>query len=194
MKLRSEDFEMSPLAGYGLCFIALVLGVLGLEKFAAKEAEIKNKVIAAQTEFATLTAIRDTDYWDERLAQSTESRKQLQSELWQGTTSGVVAAELQQALRSLARNRKFENIQIRVDPKLIEVETVSALSFEFSGRAVSSKILADYFEDLALYSKIIIIEEAYFTQNLQSPRAPVLTMSGLIPVQISSPQTAGGGL
>jgi len=185
VNLLPQDIEVSPLAGYGLCFIALILGGLGLERFSAAEIQLERGVIAAQTELATLSAIKDTDHWAGRLIESTKARQQLQSEIWLGNTSGVIAAELQQALRGMAQRHKFENIQVRVDPDPLETEGVTVLNFEFSGRAPSSKVLADYFEDLAISPKMILIDEAYFAQNLRSPRPPVLTLSGFIPVQIT---------
>jgi len=63
MKLAPDDFEMTPLAAYGLLLIACVLGFLGLEKLAAAETDMERRVISAQTELATLSAIKDTDYW-----------------------------------------------------------------------------------------------------------------------------------
>jgi hypothetical protein len=185
MNIGAQDLQMSPLAGYGLCFIVMILGGLGLERFSAAENTLERGVIAAQTELATLAAIKDTDHWAERLIESTKARQQLQSEIWLGNTSGVIAAELQQALRGLAQQHKFENIQVRVDPDPLETEGVTVLNFEFSGRAPSAKVLADYFEGLAVSPKLILIDEAYFAQNVRSPRPPVLTFSGFIPVQIA---------
>lgn len=189
MKVNSTNFKTSPLVGYGLCFLALVIGGLGLEKFATIESQLEGKVIAAQTELATLTAIKDTDHWAERLLKSTSARQQLQAEIWQGNTSGVIAAELQQALRALAQGHKFDNLQVRVDPVPIEVDGLVVLNFEFQGRSPNSKVIADYLESLAINPKLILIDEAYFSQNLQSPRPPILTMTGLIPVQIGQGAT-----
>ena len=185
MKLNSKNLEMSALAGYGLCFILLIAGGLGVEKFAAMESQQERQVIAAQSELATLASIKDTSHWTERFLESKAAREQMQAELWHGVTSGVIAAELQQALLSLARQHKFESIQVRVDPDPIEIDGVQVLSFEFQGRSPSSKVLADYFAGLATNSKIILVDEASFSQNLDSPRPPVFRMAGIVPVQIA---------
>ena len=47
MKLNSKNLEMSALAGYGLCFIFLIAGGLGVEKYAAMESQQERQVIAA---------------------------------------------------------------------------------------------------------------------------------------------------
>lgn len=185
MTRNAPYIDVSPLAAYGLCFILLILGGLGLERFAAAESHLESKVITAQTELATLTAIKDTDYWARRLIDSTKARQQLESEIWLGDTGGVIAAELQQALRGMAQRHKFDNVQVRVDPDPLETEGVTVLNFEFNGRAPSANILVDYFESLAVSPKMILIDETYFAQNLRSPRPPVLTLSGYIPVQIT---------
>lgn len=187
MNIRPEDFEMSPMAAYGLIAIALIIGVLGLEKYAVLETRLEQTVVTAQTELATLSTIRDTDYWAERLLQSSSTREVLQTEIWQGNTSGVVAAELQQSLRSLGMSHKFTEIKVRVDPDPVDIDGISVLKFEFSGQATSAKSLADFFEGFATHSKIIILEEANFTQSIRDRRPPRLSMAGLIPVQIAPP-------
>jgi len=186
MKLTPQDIEMTPLAAYGLLFIACVMGALGLERFASAEAELEQRVIIAQTELATLSAIRETDHWTDRLAQSNEARKSLQSEIWQGRTTGVIAAELQQSLRKISTGLKFDQLQVRVDPELAESEGVNMLTFEMTGRARSSKDFADFFEAIAVHEKIIILDEFDFAQSLRDRRPPRLSLSGRIPIQISS--------
>ncbi len=193
MKFAPDDFAMTPLVAYGLVLIACVLGFLGLEKFAAEEAELERRVITAQTELATLSTIKETDYWPDRLAQSTRTRDQLQSQIWQGRTSGLIAAELQQALRAMATGLKFNQIQIRVDPDPEDIEGINMLSFEMSGRALSSKDFADFFEDIATYDKILIIDEFDFAQSLRDRRPPRLAISGRVPIQISQPASTNRG-
>ncbi len=187
MKLAPDDFEMTPLAAYGLLLIACVLGFLGLERFADAEAAQERRLATAQTELATLASIRETDHWTDRLTQSQTARQALQSELWTGATAGVIAAELQQALRSIAGDLKFEQIQIRVDPDPVENDAVMQLSFEMSARAVSSKDFADFFETIATYPKILIVDEFDFAQSLRDRRPPRLAMRGRIAVQIAAP-------
>ena len=185
MKLRPEDFEMSPLAAYGLVAIALIFGVLGLEKFSATENRLAQKVITAQTELATLSAIGETDHWDTRLLESTKAREHIQSEIWQGNTGGVIAAEVQQALRGIAAKNKFTSVQIRVDPDPIEIDGVTVINFEFRGQAPTSKALANYFEDLALGAKLMIVDEMSFAQSIRERRPPRVNFAGIAPVQIA---------
>ncbi len=181
---------MTPLAAYGLLFIACVLGVLGLERFASAETALEQRVIAAQTELSTLSAIRETDHWADRLAQSSAARQALQAEIWQGPTAGVIAAELQQSLRKISNDLKFDQLQVRVDPEPADSEGVSMLTFEMTGRARSSKDFADFFQAIAVHDKIIIIDEFDFAQSLRDRRPPRLAMSGRAPIQLSS--TAAG--
>ena len=185
MKLAPDDFEMTPLAAYGLLLIACVLGFLGLEKLAAAETDMERRVISAQTELATLSAIKDTDYWPERLAQSMQAREQLQTQIWQGRTPGVIAAELQQALRAMMTTLKFDQIRIRVNPDPEDIDGIKMLSFEISGRARSSKDFADFFENIATYNKIMIVDEFDFAQSLRDRRRPRLALSGRVPIQIT---------
>jgi len=185
MKFAPDDFEMTPLAAYGLLLIACVLGFLGLEKLASAEADLEKRVVNAQTELATLSAIRDTDHWAGRLAQSSDARKSLDSGIWQGRTAGVIAAQVQQALRGMATDLEFDQLQVRVDPDPEDSDGINVLTFELTGRARSSKDFADFFKDIAAYDAIIIIDEFDFAQSLRDRRSPRLNMAGRIPVKIS---------
>lgn len=184
MKFVSKDFEFTPLVAYGLLTITCVLGFLGLESFAKADADLERRVVAAQTEFATLSTIRETDYWDDRLVQSTSARAELQNQIWQGRTSGVIAAELQQALNLIATTLKFDQIQIRVDPNPVDVDGINVLTFEFTGLAPSSKVFADFFEAIATYEKILILDELDFSQSLRDRRPTRIGMIGRAPIQI----------
>ena len=184
MKFLPEDFEMTPLVSYGLVFIFIVFGFLGLEKLIAAETEREQAVVFAQTEYATLQDISKTTHWENRLAESVLARSALQNEIWQGQTGGIIAAEFQQTLRQISADYRFEQIQVRVNPDPAEIDGIQVLSFDFSGRARTSKSLADFFERLAITPKIIVVDEMDFAQNIRDRQAPRLSMSGLIPVQI----------
>lgn len=193
MKLAPDDFEMTPLAAYGLLAMGCILGFLGLETFSKAEAELEQRVISAQTELATLATIRDTDHWTERLAQSTQARSELQTQIWQGRTSGVIAAELQQSLRAKVSKLDFDQIQLRVDPDPVEIDGIPMLSFEMSSRARSSKDFADLFQAIASYEKILIVDEFDFSQSLRDRRPPRLAMAGRVPIHIISETNGSGG-
>ena len=186
MKFLPEDFEMTPLVSYGLVFILIVFGFLGLEKLVAAEAEREQAVVFAQTEYATLQDISETNHWETRLAESDLARRTLQNEIWQGQTGGIIAAELQQALRQIAADFRFDQVQVRVDPDPAEIDDIQVLSFDFTGRARTSKSLADFFEKLAITPKIIVIEEMDFSQNIRDRQAPRVNIAGIVPVRIGN--------
>ena len=189
MKLAPDDFELTTLAAYGLLLIACVIGFLGLESFSKAENNLESRLAAAQTELATLSSIRETDHWSDRLVESQAARDALQSQIWTGPTAGVIAAELQQALRMMAGELKFDQLQIRVDPDPVESDGVMQLSYEMSGRAPSSKDFADFFEAIATYPKILVVDEFDFAQSLRDRRPPRLGMRGRIAVQIAAPNS-----
>ena len=184
MKLLPADFEMTPLVSYGLVFIFIVFGFLGLEKLITAETEREQALVFAQTEYATLQDISLTTHWETRLAESVLARNALQTEIWQGQTGGIIAAELQQALRKIAADYRFDQIQVRVEPDAAEINGIQVLSFDFSGRAPTSKSLADFFEGLAILPKIIVIDEMDFAQNIRDRQPPRLKISGIVPVQV----------
>ena len=193
MKLTSNDFEMTPLSAYGLLLIVCVIGFVGLEKFSDAETNMARRVIAAQTELATLSAIKQTKHWPERLAQSAKEKDVLQSQVWQGQTVGLIAAEVQQNLRELSARLDFDQVKINVYPEAVDIDGIKVLNFNMTGKAPSSKDFADFFEIIATSNKVIIVDEFDFAHSLRDLRPPRLSMSGRVPVLITTLPSDGKG-
>lgn len=185
-----KDFEVTPLVAYGLVFLLLVFGGLGLQKFWRVENSLAATVIEMQSEVASLQKLSGEDVWEGRFEQSLVMRQSVDGALWTGQTTGVIAAQLQQALRSEASKIGFDSIQVRVDPDIIERDGVEVLSFEFAGRAPDGKGIVSLIEAVAVNPKRLIIRDVDFGQNTRSKNRPRLAMGGIIPVRIAAAQAA----
>ncbi|MGB0906118.1 MAG: hypothetical protein ACPGVT_01395 [Maricaulaceae bacterium] len=193
-RLKSET---TPVVAYGIVFLLCVMAWLTLGRFSQAERALASKVVMAQTELANLENLSGESEWESRLAGAMKRRDEVQNKVWVGSTTGVVAANVQQALQSIGEDLYYERMQARADPEMIDVEGVDVLSFEFSGQAPSGKDIVKLFEALASYPKTIIIQEIEFSQNLRDMRSPRLTISGIIPVKITASEqvniaTVGG--
>jgi len=182
--LSKADFEMSPIVAYGVVLLILILGGLGLERFWASETRLANNLIVTQNEVATLENLSENDQWAERFEKSLQARRSLEQSMWTGITAGVIAAELQQAMRKEALALGYKSLQLRVDTDIQEVEGVDVLLFEFFGQSPDGKNIIAFLESLALMPRLIIIKDAEFSQNIRDRRPPRLTLSAVIPIKI----------
>lgn len=186
--LSRKDFEVTPIVAYGLVFLLLVLGGLGLQKFGGLENVLEGDVIAVQSELASLETLRGDSEWAARFEQSLAARQSVDASIWGGQTTGVIAAELQQSLRALASGLGFDSIQVRVDSDTIDLDGAEVLSFEFAGRAPDGKAIVSLFEGVAVNPKQIVIRDVDFSQNVRDRIRPRLAMAGIIPIRIIAKQ------
>lgn len=190
--LDRTDMQITPLVAYGLVFLGAVLAWLGLEKFNRAETELANKVRGVQTELATLQNLSAADEWSERLAVAMERRNAALSETWSGRTPGVIAAQLQQAIRKTSLALDYTQINIRVEPEGVDIDGISVLSFEFSGQAPDGKAIPSLLEGLAAEPRRIVVTELDFFQSVRDRRRPRVTLSGIVPITLAAGETSGG--
>ena len=187
-RLSRKDFEVTPIVAYGIVFLLLVLGGLGLQKFWGIENVLESEVIAVQSELASLETLRGDSEWAARFERSLVDRQFVDASIWSGQTTGVIAAELQQSLRALATGLGYDRIQVRVDPDSIDLDGAGVLSFEFAGRAPDGKAIVSLFEGVAVNPKQIVIRDVDFSQNVRDRTRPRLAIGGIIPIRIMTKQ------
>lgn len=193
-RISRKDFEVTPIVAYGLVFLLLVLGGLGLQKFWRVENALAADVITIQTEVASLERLSGDTQWEGRLEQSLALRAQVDAAIWQGPTTGVIAAELQQSLRRAASGLGYDAIQLRVDPEAVERDGAQVLSFEFAARAPDGKGIVSLFEAVAVMPKQVVIRDVDFSQNIRDRNRPRLAMGGIIPIRVVTPETQGAAI
>ena len=191
--ISKSQLEVTPIVAYGGIFVATVFACMGLESFWRHETTLAEKVVAAQNELATKETLSESDEWAARFEQSRLMREATLSAIWTGATGGVIAAELQQALRKKAQSLGFEQVQVKVDPSPIDVDGLPVLSFEFTGTSPDGKTLVSMAEAVASNPKRIVLRTVDFNQDVRDRRKPRLSLGGIIPVQITTGAQAGGG-
>lgn len=180
----AADMKVTPIVAYGLVALLMIFGGLGLDKLRQANTAQSSALVAAKNQLATLEALSGDNPWAERFATSQELRMAVTQRLWTGQTAGVIAADLQQALRRDAGALNFNAVQVRVDPELIDVDGKDILSFEFAARAPDGKAIVSMLEAVAKNQKHIIIRDVDFSQNIRDRRPPRVAFSGIIPVKI----------
>lgn len=180
----AADMKLTPIVAYGLVALLLIFGGLGLDRLHQASKTQSAALKSAKNQLATLEALSGDNPWADRFASSQNLRTAVIGRLWTGQTAGVIAADLQQALRRDAGALDFNAVQVRVDPELIDIDGKSVLSFEFAARAPDGKAIVSMIEAVAKNPKHIVIRDVDFSQNIRDRRPPRLAFSGIIPVQI----------
>lgn len=189
--LERYNLKVTPLVAYGLVVLFLVMGLLGLERFNFAQADLEARLTSRESQLARLNAIKDTDIWSDRLSTSLVLKEKTNDKLWSGSTSGVVAAQLQKTLSAISEQHDVKNLTITVDPEADDVDGIEILRFDFSGRLASGKDTIDFYGDLARYEQAIIISEMNVTNSIQTRRESYMTISGLIPISLESQNSSG---
>lgn len=186
-RLRALEGEVTPLVAYGavlLMFVILILFVQNLSSLTAAQA---SKARQAKAEVEILKEVQSADLWEGRFLAGQAVRQEVDARIWEGITSGVIAAELQQELRKISTQNDIEGIGVRIDPEPETIEDVMVIVFEFSGRYTEVLQPVEMLVDLAAHKKQIIVRDANF--SMRKSRGSILRFSGMIPVKIDANNT-----
>lgn len=175
------DHKATPLSAYGLILLMVLAAFFSLDKLAAINKASLSSLESSQQELALLSAIDGQDIWAARKDESAEIKAALDGALWQGTTAGAIAAQLQQNLRGKAKTLKMKNIRVIVDPKPAEAGNLSVLNFELSGLLPPSTTLHDSLALLAGERYNLNVNQASLTFSTRRPS--LLRLSGTAPIK-----------
>lgn len=184
--LERLNLQITPLVAYGLVALFLMLGAMGLQNYNNTQNGLAAELQTRQSELSTLRAIKNTDIWPFRLEKSLVLKKNTEDKLWKGSTSGLIAAQLQQVIRNISKTHDINNVVVSVDPEPSYVEGVEILRFDYKGHIASGKHTIDFFKDIASSEKSIIITELDMTNSIRDKRPTYMTLSGLIPIILTS--------
>lgn len=186
-RLKSES---SPLALYGLIFLACVLSVLALDTFSNAAQKQRAKLKSAQAELAALYQVKETDFWEDRLEKSLLLRQASENAVWSGNTAGVISANFQQAFQQIIQPYPHQQLRIRINPEVETVNELTVLTYDVSVLLTASDHVADVLAAVASYPKTIIILDSDITLDPRGKRLSRLTLSGVLPVNMTPPAAA----
>lgn len=178
------DWRVTPIVAYGLVFIGVVLGWLLLEQLVQANKSAHQRLIEEKAQLSALLKIQEDDSWEERLAFSVKRRQSAQEALWSGSTPGVIAANFQQSLRKIAADQLAENVNVRVDPEVTNINGIDVLAFDFSGWLPPGDSVFEVLMALARQPHHVAISDVSFSHSLRDRDETRLTLSGFIPVAL----------
>lgn len=183
-RLKSES---SPLALYGLIFLACVLCILALDTLSNAAQKKQETLKSAKAELAALYQVKETDFWQGRLETSLLLRQASDKAVWSGNTAGVISANFQQTFQQIVQPYPNQQLRIRINPEVETVNDLTVLTYDVSVLLTASEYVADVLAAVAAYPKTIIILDSDITLDPRGERLSRLTLSGVLPVNITPP-------
>lgn len=195
--ISKDDFKsvkLTPLSAYGLVALLVIIlfwiiGVLG-DAVNEKAENVAN----AQIELETLNQLKTTNIWESRLLESEYILADVTRGLWVGPTEGVIAAKLEQALRSNAQAVPVSNMRTNVEAVSTKIGTLDVLAFELSGSVTPPSSPLDMLTKIASEEQSIFVKDMSLNLDGRGRTASQFSISGYAPILVqetSSSSTAG---
>lgn len=125
-------FEMNRRTLFGLIILALLCAWLVQDRLWQNVSVKQASVESAARDLALLEAFPDESIWVERRAQSVSALGEWEALFWPAPTPGIAAATIDAVLNGFFGNGSTRNLDISVDPTLIQKGSVSGLLFSAS--------------------------------------------------------------
>jgi len=184
--LDKLDNELSPIVGYGLVILCLIVAYLGIDSLKRHVDTLRSDLTVSANALKSLEQIQSEAIWEERLVQSRAARDVTMQAEWTGQTQGIIAAGLQQRLRAITRKAKLKSVRIRVEPEIDTLDGIDVLYFELRGTAENGDVVTDIIADIAADPRLIIVQDSNL--SFQSRRPSQISLSGLIPIRLLTEQ------
>ncbi|MBL4591753.1 MAG: hypothetical protein JKY96_07315 [Phycisphaerales bacterium] len=183
--LNNLNLEITPIVAYGLAFVFLILGGLGLARLSDSVADIGARAQVARIELHDLSQIQGTDVWEARLNLSEQIRAQRATKILTGETGGVMAAVIQQALRQLVADTGLQTPQIQVSPEPEDVDGIDVIQFTFTGFAKDWDTVIEALSVMVSGDTQMFIYEMSYTPPIPSQAGiSLFRVVGMVPVKI----------
>ncbi len=175
---------------YGLIALGCLLGVSLLGRLDAASTSAADTRAEADARLARHGGAIDENLWRERAANAQEELTFWQSTRWSAPTSGVVAAELQNAITQIARGAGLDVIAVNVDPAPTEIPSGLVLRFSFSTDSRNGDAVAKALAAFGAHEPIIVVDEmnAVFDDRNQGR----FSASGYAPIILAEPSVGDG--
>ena len=175
---------------YGLIALGCLLGfaLIGSLNDAVQRASLSRAEVDAR--LTRHGGAIDETIWNERAADAEAELAFWQSTHWSGSTSGVIAAELENAISQITRGANLRVINVNVDPAPSETPSGPILRFSFSTDSNSGDSVAKILAAFGAHQPVLVIDEvnAVFDESI----AGRFSASGYAPVSLLTPPQENG--
>lgn len=175
---------------YGLIALGCLLGVSMLGRLDAATVRAADARAEIEARLTRHGGAIDENLWRERAATAQAELAFWQSTHWSGPTSGVIAAELENAINQVARGAGLDVIAVNIDPAATESPSGPILRFSFATDSRSGDSVAKTLAAFGAHEPIIVIDEmnAVFNESVQGR----FSASGYAPIILAAPSQENG--
>jgi len=175
--------EMTPIVAFGLIALACIFVFLALSTFEEKTRFLQNEVKTAQADLVTLQNLQGDDVWTQRLEKSQAELRNVNFKVWQGSSSGVISAYLEETLTKTLNQMRAERTIVSVDPNLQQLNDLNILSFNMRGQLPSHLAVVDIIELIEGNERNIWLNDTAI--SFDATGKATFSTTGFIPVNIS---------
>ena len=181
--------QATPRSLIGLAVLLGILAVLGIGSLADAVDRRQQDVGELARSVAVQRSLAAGQEWLNTAAELRERRDTWDARFWRGTTSGIVAAQLQNDIEEVANAAGLDRIRIEVQPLPEELAGDGRLQFEVTMRARDrTGQFLNFFQRLADMETIVVPTDFDWTRGNASVRVTLMA-----PAIVESAQEASGG-
>lgn len=180
--------QATPRSLIGLAILLGILAVLAISSLADAVDRKQEEVRELARSVAVQRSLAAGQEWLTRAAELREQRDTLEARFWRGSTSGIVAAQLQNDIEEIANAAGLDRIRIDVLPLPEALNDSGRLQFEItlSARDRTGQFL-NFFQQLADLETIVVPTNFDWTRGNATVRVTLLA-----PAIVTSGQDSGG--
>jgi len=180
--------QATPRSLLGLAILLGILAILGISSLADAVDRKQQDVRELARSVAVQRSLAAGQEWLETAAELRDRRAAWDARFWRGTTSGIVAAQLQNDIEDVADASGLDRIRIDVQPLPEELGSNGRLQFEvtLTARDRNGQFL-NFFQRLADLDTIVVPTDFDWTRSNASVRVTLMA-----PAIVESAQTSGG--
>ena len=180
--------QATPRSLIGLAILLGILAVLAISSLADAVDRKQEEVRELARTVAVQRSLAAGQEWLTRAAELRDQRDALEAHFWRGSTSGIVAAQLQNDIEEIANAAGLDRIRIDVLPLPEALTESGRLQFEItlSARDRTGQFL-NFFQQLANLDTIVVPTNFDWTRGNATVRVTLLA-----PAIVTSEQGSGG--
>ncbi|NJM34745.1 MAG: hypothetical protein HC850_08580 [Rhodomicrobium sp.] len=191
MKLQSLAESLSIRTTYGLIVLGCLVGFSILVRLDEAAGRAEETRVQAQERLAQHGDQLGEEVWKARADEARSALGAWRATRWNGSTPGVIAAEIQGVLSRIASDARLEVLAAEVEPTPVETGGGAALRFRFSAQTPEgSSGIARALQDLSAHKPLIIVTE----MNSTFPTRGIgrFSASGYALISLTAPEAPAG--
>ena len=183
--LQRFDQSLNLRTLYGLIALGCLLGISLLGRLDAATQRAADVRAEAETRLVRHGGAIDEALWRERAASAETELTFWKSTHWSGSTAGVIAAELEDAITQVIRSAELDIVVVNVEAAPSESQSGSILRFRFSTESSRGDGVAKTLAAFGAHDPILVIDEinAVFDENSHGR----FSASGYAPISLDAP-------